>query len=259
MTPISFFNNSKNIKIAYMTKKQINSKNIVPAIVFLSGYRSDMRGTKASFIDMLSKNMGFDYLRFDYSGHGESQGTFTDLTLSDWIDDSAEIINTVFGAERPIILIGSSMGAWIGIKLFDRLKNPISHFIGLAPAPDFSNILMKEQRNTVDFKQQLETKGYVQQKCDYEGMDFIITQKFLTDADNNAVLDKPINFTGFVHIIQGMMDSDVPYSHALLLSEALTSQNVKIELLKSSNHRLSEPSDLECLKHAIINAINNKP
>ena len=258
MTPIKFFNNSKNLKIAYIARKHTNSKHLVPAIVFLSGYRSDMRGKKASYADILAQNTPFDYLRFDYSGHGESDGTFTELTLSDWINDSQEIIEYVFGTKRPLVLVGSSMGGWIAIKLFERLKNPITHFIALAPAPDFSNILMQTQRNQDAFKQDLITKGYVQQKCDYEGMDFIITEKFLTDADKNAVLDKPIHFEGNVHIIQGMNDCDVPFRHALLLCEKLTTKNVKIELLKSSNHRLSEPDELICLKNAILNALFEK-
>lgn len=256
MTIISFFSNNKNLKLAFIARKHTVQSDISkPAFVFLSGYRSDMRGTKASFVDELSNILHFDYLRFDYSGHGESEGIFTDLTLTDWIDDSVQIIQNVFGTERPIIVIGSSMGAWIGIKLFEKLQNPIPHFIALAPAPDFSNILMKTQRELPIFQEQLQTQGFVRQKCDYEGMDFIITQKFLTDADTNAVLDKPIMFNGGVHIIQGMQDTDVPYRHALLLAEKMTSKNIKIELLKSSNHRLSEPTDLECLKQAIVNVL----
>lgn len=257
MTAIHFFFNSKNLKIAYMTRKQPLGKSLLPVVVFLSGYRSSMMGIKASYIDTIAENMPFDYLRFDYSGHGESEGIFSDLTLSDWINDSQEIIEHICGTMRPVILVGSSMGGWIGIKLFERLKNPITHFIGLAPAPDFTNILMKEYRETTDFKQQIADKGYVKAKCDYGGDDFIITEKFLTDADNNAVLDKPIFFEAPVHIIQGMQDTDVPYRHALLLAETLTSQQIKIELLKSSNHRLSEPHELFVIKNAIMGIFNN--
>ncbi len=256
MTAINFFFNSKNLKIAYMTRKQLICKSLLPVVVFLSGYRSSMIGIKASYIDNMTENMPCDYLRFDYSGHGESEGIFTDLTLSDWIDDSQEVIQHVCGTVRPVILVGSSMGGWIAIKLFERLKNPITHFIGLAPAPDFTNILMKQYRETVDFKRQIADKGYVEAVCDYGGDNFIITEKFLTDADNNAVLHKPIYFESPVHIIQGMKDTDVPYRHALLLAETLTSQHIKIELLKSSNHRLSEPHELLVMKNAIMAAVS---
>lgn len=257
MTPIHFFINSKKHKIAYMIRKAKKINHLQPIIVFLSGYRSNMQGTKASFVDFIAENMPFDYLRFDYSGHGESEGDFKDLTLSDWIQDSQELIEHIIGQERSVILVGSSMGAWIAIKLFEKLKNPITHFIALAPAPDFSSILMQHQRETPEFQKQISAKGFVQQKCDYEGEDFIITKKFLDDADRNSVLDKPIQFDGAVHIIQGMHDNEVPYQHALLLSDRITSKNIKIELLKSSNHRLSEHNDLECFRQAIECALNS--
>lgn len=259
MTSINFFINSKNIKIAYMTKKQPYSKSLPPIIVFLSGYRSSMAGTKASYIDNLAEMMSFDYLRFDYSGHGESDGMFTELTLSDWIDDSQEVIEHVFGTVRPVILVGSSMGGWIAVHLFKKLKNPITHFIGLAPAPDFTNILMKEQREEIHFKTQMQTKGYVASKCDYAGDDFIITEKFLSDGDKNSVLNNPIHFDGNVHIIQGMQDCDVPYQHALLLANTITSNTIKIEFLKSADHRLSEPDALNCIKNAIESALSKDP
>lgn len=250
-----FFTNSQKIKLAYLQNipNETNSSSL--GIVFLSGYRSDMQGTKANFLANLAETHHFDFLRLDYSGHGESEGDFKELTLSDWINDAKEIIEHVYGAEKPLILIGSSMGAWIAISLFEKLKNPILNFIALAPAPDFSDKLMHTQREQPDFKAQMEKQGYVQTKCDYEGEDFIITQKFLLDADKNAVLNQSIPFEGKVHILQGMQDNEVPYEHAILLSKKIMSDDITIELRKSSDHRLSSEEDLERLEGIVLKLI----
>jgi len=260
MADINFFNNTRNNKLAFIAKKQINSKsfehNNRPAFCFLSGYRSDMQGTKARFVADLAETYHFDYLRFDYSGHGASEGEFMQLTLSDWIKDAFELINYVFEPSRPIILIGSSMGGWIALKLMTLLKQPIPHFIGLAPAPDFSNILMKRQREAAEFQQQLQQKGYVEAPCDYDdGDNFIITDKFLKDADQNSVLDHPIQYNGKVSIIQGMQDHEVPFLHSVKLVETLKTDDVVMHLIKNAGHRLSEPIHLEYLKNAILTAL----
>ncbi|MFT6084636.1 MAG: pimeloyl-ACP methyl ester carboxylesterase [Alphaproteobacteria bacterium] len=243
-----------------MARKQSNSKPLdeikCPVVVFLSGYRSDMQGQKARYVDDLARKYNFDYLRFDYSGHGESGGDFMDLTLSDWITDAQEVIEYNFSQYRPLILVGSSMGGWIALKLLSRLNNSVTHFVGLAPAPDFSNILMAEQRDMPQFHQQILEKTYVEAPCDYEGENFIITDKFLKDADNNSVLHEPIIFHGKVFILQGMQDTDVPYAHALRLAQTFSTDNVTLTLLKNANHRLSQPHELEHLKQIMLQCLS---
>ena len=66
-----------------------------PGVVWLGGYASDMRGTKAEAIAEWCEERGRAYLRFDYSGHGESDGDFEDGTIGSWTKDAAAIVGAL--------------------------------------------------------------------------------------------------------------------------------------------------------------------
>ena len=61
-----------------------------PGVVFLGGFRSDMTGTKAMFLEEWAAVSGAAFLRFDYSGHGASSGAFEDGAIGDWAEDAME-------------------------------------------------------------------------------------------------------------------------------------------------------------------------
>lgn len=216
-----------------------------PGLIWLGGFRSDMLGTKASFLDDWAKEQGRAFLRFDYSGHGESDGAFEDGCIGEWTGDAIAAFDAL--ATGPQILVGSSMGAWVATLLAKQRREKIVGIVCIAPAPDFTELLMwpsldDDQRNTI-----IQT-GRLEQPSDYADEPEIITKKLFEDGRHQLVMTDPIPIECPVRILQGMKDDAVPYQHALKYAELLASQDVQIQLTKNGDHRLSESADLERLR-----------
>ena len=232
-----------NGRIAYRQRKGKG-----PGVVWLGGFRSDMLGTKATFIDEWAKHHGRAVLRFDYSGHGESDGRFEDGKIGDWFADAAAAFDAL--TEGPQILIGSSMGAWIATLLAKARPERTAAIIFIAPAPDFTEKLMwpsfsDEQRST------LTDKGRLELPSEYSDEPEIITRALIEDGRNHLVMTGAVPINAPVRILQGMQDDAVPWRHALDFAEKIDSEDVEILLTKSGDHRLSEPNDLARLKETL--------
>lgn len=220
-----------------------------PGLVWLGGYRSDMIGTKAETIDRWAGENGHACTRHDYSGHGESGGEFTDGTISRWLNESLAVFRQT--TEGPQILIGSSMGGWVALRMVEELNKAgeterIAGLILLAPAPDFTIELM-EPELTDQQKRDLEYNGYFEEFSEYSDDPNIFTQALFEDGRKNRVLAGPIDTHCPVHILQGQADPDVPYQLALKLVEHLPADDVTLTLIKDGDHRLSRPQDLDLL------------
>lgn len=222
-------------------------------LVWLGGYRSDMTGTKAVETDRLAAELGLACLRFDYSGHGQSGGSFRAGTISRWVEESLAVIDA-YPAER-LILIGSSMGGWIALRVLQEIRRrgagpSIAGMVLIAPAPDFTSELI-EPALTDDERQQLAERGYFEEKSEYSPEPNIFTQALLDDGRLNRVMTGMIETRCPVHILQGMRDEDVPYRHAMKLVEFLPADDVVLTLIRDGDHRLSRPQDIERLQAAI--------
>ncbi len=216
-----------------------------PGVVWLGGFRSDMIGTKAAFVDEWAKHRGKAFLRFDYSGHGESDGRFEDGSIGEWFADALAAFDAL--TTGPQILVGSSMGAWIATLLAKARPDRIAAVIFIAPAPDFTERLMwpafsEGQRET------LIRDGRLEQPSDYSDEPEIITRKLIEDGRKHLVMTEPFAINAPVRILQGMKDDAVPWRHALDFAETIESDDVEITLKKAGDHRLSEPDDLARLK-----------
>ncbi|MDD9911140.1 MAG: alpha/beta hydrolase [Ahrensia sp.] len=230
-------------------KRASRSDNSQPGFVWLGGFRSDMLGGKAQTMVEEAQRMGAASLRFDYSGHGLSGGAFRDGTISRWVDESCAVFRRQ--TEGPQVLIGSSMGAWIALRLCLELMHSdeahrICGMILIAPAADFTAVLM-EPTFTPQQRQDLESKGYVEEESAYSDEPNIITKSLIDDGRSNLVLGEPLKLGCPVHILQGMQDPDVPYTHALQLVGSLAQDDVVMTLIKDGDHRLSRDNDLELL------------
>ena len=230
-----------------------------PGLVWLGGYRSDMIGTKAEALDQWAVNNGHVCCRHDYSGHGQSGGEFIDGTISRWLEESLAVFDTKC-AGGSHILVGSSMGGWIALRMCEELaKRGESHrlkaLLLLAPAPDFPHYLMKPHLSE-DQKQQLETRGYMEEPSEYSDEPNIFTKALFDDGDKNRVMEGMIETGCPVHILQGMNDPDVPYQHAMQLVTHLPNENVSMTLIKDGDHRLSREQDIALLLRTVETLIN---
>ena len=154
-----FINTTHGTTIAY---NKIKGKK--PGIVFLSGFKSDMQGKKAIYIENWAKENDHSFLRFDYSGHGQSSGEFQKTCFSDWYNDARYLITHL--TEGKQILVGSSMGGWIMLMLAKHMSDKVSSMIGLAPAPDFPKILIWDKLNSYQKREFIKNKGLTEQNDD---------------------------------------------------------------------------------------------
>ena len=214
-----------------------------PGVMFLGGFASDMDGAKASRLDAWAGEAGRAFLRFDYTGHGRSSGAFEDSTVSRWRDDALAALDGL--SEGPQILVGSSMGAWIALLAALARPERVKALVLVAPAPDFTEALLWAGL-PFHVKQAIETEGRWVQPSPYGGKT-VITRTLIEDGRRWLLLDEPVTISAPVRILQGWRDPDVPWSHAVRLLEALTSDDVTLHLSKSGDHRLSSEGDLQRL------------
>ena len=212
-----------------------------PTTVFLPGYMSDMAGTKALHLEARAVAQGRAMLRLDYSGCGASEGRFEDGTISRWAEDARAAINAL--APGPVVLVGSSMGGWIALRLAAALGGRGRGLVLVAPAPDFTRWGV---RPTTAERAELEVTGRLSRPSDYGG-NYIYTAKLLDDGERCAILDAAIPIACPVRILHGQADPDVPWGLSLTVAERLASSDVQLTLVKDGDHRLSRPSDLELL------------
>lgn len=222
-----------------------------PPVVWLGGFRSDMRATKAAALDAWAAERGRRMVRFDYSGHGESEGRFEDGTISDWLADAAAVIER-YADERPI-LVGSSMGGWIACLVArERARRSLSlgGMVLIAPALDFTEALMWASFPP-EIRQTLERDGVWYRPTDYAPEPDPIRMALIEDGRRHLLLGEALEPGCPVHILQGMADPDVPYGHALRILERLPGPGSMLTLIKDGDHRLSRPQDIALLVRSV--------
>ncbi len=239
----SFITSEQDRKIAY---HKYTAK--VPTVVFCGGYMSDMEGTKAVFLENACEELDVSYVRFDYSGHGLSSEEFTSGTIGKWKEDALAVIDQV--TEGPLVIVGSSMGGWIGLLVCLARKSRIKAFIGIAAAPDFTRELMWDKYSD-DVKNILIQDGIYLEPSDYSDEPYKVSYGLIEEGDNHLLLDGRIELDCPVRLFHGLRDKDVPSDYSSRISKALTSEDVIISFNKSGDHRLSADADLQRLKLAI--------
>jgi len=218
-----------------------------PTVVWLGGFASDMTGTKAQALSDWAVASGRTYLRFDYFGHGASSGDFADGTISRWRADALAVIDAL--TDGPLVLVGSSMGGWIACLAALSRPERVRGMVLIAPAPDFTEKLMKPSLPP-EALAQIAAKGSWVRPSPY-GDGYPITRALLEDGARWSILDGPIAIGAPVRILQGGADEDVPWRHALDLAQAIESDDVVFSLIKDGDHRLSREADIERLIAAV--------
>ena len=217
-----------------------------PGLFWLGGFNSDMHGTKAVALDAWAEMRNRACVRFDYSGHGESGGAFTDGTIGRWLEESLAVFERF--CVGPQIVIGSSMGGWIALLLAREMaKRPaarasLAGLVLIAPAPDFTEELMWKSFSPA-IRQQIETQGAWLRPSQY-GEPYPITRGLIEEGRNHLLLGSAIEVGCPVRILQGAQDPDVPWRHAFALTHRLPSDDVVLTMIQDGDHRLSRPQDI---------------
>ena len=212
-----------------------------PGVIFMGGFNSDMTGTKASALEAACREAGRAYVRFDYSGHGESSGEFADGTIGSWSEDAIAVLDAA--SEGPQVLVGSSMGGWI--MLLAALARPqrVAGLVGIASAPDFTEELMWGRFDD-DVRRCLEDTGVYHRPSEYGDDPYPITMKLIEDGRRHLLLERPIAIHCPVRLLHGMKDEDVPWTTAPRIAEKLLADDVRVLVIKDGDHRLSRDQDI---------------
>ncbi len=224
-----------------------------PGLFWMSGFKSDMKGTKAAALDQWAADQGRACVRFDYSGHGESGGEFREGTIGQWLQDSLAVYRRF--AQSPQVVIGSSMGGWLALLLARELRKskdvaPIAGMVLIAPAVDFTEELMWKQFSET-IRREIVEKGFWLRPSQYSEEAYPIMKGLIEDGRNYLMLGGLIETGCPVHILQGVQDPDVPWRHAVELVSRFARDDVVLTLIKDGDHRLSRREDLERLITAV--------
>ena len=212
-----------------------------PGVVFCPGFKSDMTGAKASAVASWAAARGHACLRFDYRGHGESDGVFAEGSIGAWFADTLAAFDAL--TDGPQIVVGSSMGGWMALLLARARPDRVASVVGIAAAPDFTEDLMWD-RMPPDLQAKLRQDGVIHQPSAYGQDPYEIHLRLIEDGRNHLLLRSPLAFDGRVRLLQGMQDADVPWQWSTKIAEALTAADVRITLVKDGDHRLSRDADI---------------
>ena len=215
-----------------------------PTLLFLPGYASDMEGTKALALDAFAEARGLAMLRFDYSGTGSSEGKFDDGTLGGWLDEVLHMLDR--NIDGPAIVVGSSMGGWLGLLAARERPERVAAFVGVAAAPDFTDWGFSEGE-----KQSLRNEGRLEQPNPYGAEAHVTTLKFWQSGEALRLLDAPIGVDCPVRLIHGDADTEVPVQIAMRTLERLRSSDVQLTVIKGGGHRLSERHEIEAILRCV--------
>ena len=248
MTKFNYYKLSKAKKIRYLKLYQKNRDYIV----FLHGFMSDLDGKKPrSFLKFAKKNkLGF--LALEYSGHGKSSGKFTKGNISKWTKETSILIKKIVKTNK-IILIGSSMGAWIALNQFKIFKKQIKGFLGIGSAPEFLENLMWKKFSKKTKTEIIKNRIYNLKHGDYI---YPITLQLIKDGRKNKVLNKKINYKINITMVHGQKDEVVPVSYSKKVLKVFKNSRKKLVIIKNGDHSLSSPKHLVTLKKELKLIIN---
>ena len=243
MSKFKYLKISKNKKIRYL----LNATYGDIYVLFLHGFKSDLEGDKPKALYKFCKKRKIGFLGLEYSGHGKSYGRFEDGTITSWTQDAKKIIKKKI-KNKKIILVGSSMGGWIGLNLFKSLKQKIIGFVGIAPAPEFLDRLMWNKFTKKIRKELIKNKFYI---FNHGGFEYNISYNLIKDGRKNKIFNKIFNFKIFITILHGKKDDVVPISISRKIMKVFKNAKKKLIIIKNGDHSLSKKNDLKKLTREI--------
>ncbi len=218
-----------------------------PGVLFCTGFKSDMQGTKALALEEDCRAQGQQFTRFDYQGHGRSSGDFIDGTIGEWLADTLAILDSV--ATGPQVIVGSSMGGWIAFLAACARPDRVTGVVGIAAALDMARRIWERIDDAT--RRLLESDGVWIRPSEYDPAGYPITMRLIEEGRNHLLLPGPIPFHGPVRLLHGQRDDAVPWALSLDTAAALASDAVEVTLVKDGDHRLSRDEDIARLLRTV--------
>ncbi|NVO55732.1 alpha/beta hydrolase [Rhodobacteraceae bacterium B1Z28] len=246
MAATDFLETAQGRRLAYH-----KSEGAGPTVVFLGGLKSDMEGTKAVYLEAWAQARGQGFLRFDYSGHGESSGAFTDGCIGDWHQDTIAAVTAL--TSGPLVVVGSSMGGWQALLLARAMPERIAGMVTIAAAPDFTEDGYWASFSD-DQKAALDTVGHVELPSDYMEP-YVITKRMIEDGRQHLVLRNTLDLPFPVRFLQGTADTAVSTETAVRLLNHAVGPDMRLLLVKDADHRFSDGPCLDLIENAVLDVM----
>jgi pimeloyl-ACP methyl ester carboxylesterase len=235
-------------RIAYLGEPAVDGSR--PGLVWLCGLKSEMTSLKATALSDWAREKGLGCLRFDYSGHGQSEGRFEDGTVSRWLEEARAVFGEL--TRGPQILVGSSMGGYIALLLLRALMEEapetaerIKALVLIAPAWDMTELMWTNFPESA--RREITERGVYLRPSHYGDGPYAITRALIEDGRQHLIGSRPLDPGRPVHILHGLQDPDVPWEHTLDLVAHLSGNWVRVAAVPDGEHRLSRPEDLALL------------
>ena len=217
-----------------------------PVGLFLHGFRSDSHGQKAKALVAHARLRGYSWVRFDLAAHGGSSGEFEEQNLSGWLTDALCVAHQY--APRPLILVGSSLGAWLAVLMARQAQLPVAGLVLLAPA---FNFLQRRYADLPPATQELwRAQGYLSVPDPYDGdpdASYRLRYDLIEDAKRHDIMSSPLSLPCPLVILHGAQDELVPLSVSEEFLAHVVAPEHELLVIPRGDHRLGD-AILELLK-----------
>ncbi len=196
---------------AVIQKPDLKPGQQCPMVVFCHGFGGTKEGPLFELItDSLQKH-GIASIRFDFNGHGESEGKFEDMTVPNEINDAKKVIEYVRDLRyvSKIALVGHSQGGVVASMTAGELGSDISAVVLMAPAAVLRDDAIRgstfgKQYNPLDPPEYVELWGPQR-----------LGRNYIKTAFSLPIYETAANYHGPALIIHGNGDRIVPYTYGL--------------------------------------------
>lgn len=220
-----------------------------PGAVFFGGLRSNMEGKKAQHVEALCRKDGRACLRFDYSGHGQSEGLFEYGTITRWLTDARTVVDAL--SHGPQFFVGSSMGGWIALLLALERPERVAGLVGISTAADFTEFVYNDLLSD-EHRARMQRQGFIEVPDCHGGPAFRITRDLIEDGKRHLLLARDeISLACPIRMIHARNDLDVPWDRGLKLADRITGEDVRVTIVKNGTHQLDRPSDLDLIGNTL--------
>jgi len=205
-----------------------------PLGIFLPGFASDLGGSKSTLLAQHAARSRWGWLRFDYRGMGLSDGSFAELSISRYLADLEAIL--AHFAQRPTLLVGSSMGGWVATLAAHRHPEQIQGAVLIAPA--FNFIQQYFERLDSASRQTWRDRGIHHWSLGPGGPSFPLQFTAVRDAMQYDPFQNPPMLPMPIHILHGSEDEAVPLLQSYAFMGIARGRNRALEVLHGIDHRL---------------------
>ncbi|MGC9127832.1 MAG: alpha/beta hydrolase [Acidithiobacillus sp.] len=228
-----------------------------PVGIFLPGFASHMGGSKSLLLARFAQQQGWSWLRFDYRGVGESDGAFAELTLSRYLEDLALVLD--FLQDRPVLLVGSSLGGWVAALAGVRWPQRIRALLLIAPAFNFIPLLFaalpaaeQEQWRETGLRRWRDPYGLGELEMRYD---------LVADSTQYDLFREPPSYPFPVHILHGSADEAVPLQRSFDFAARAQAKPLCVEHLPGIDHRLqgADTALLRASLHLYRSVVPHRP